>query len=706
MQLASSLPSSDLAAVGSSLPSTLAGGDTLPRIPPTEGSLAFAQRFPDLASAGRIAADAVAVPSLALSANPLERTSDLVWIGNFRSVTTFAPDDLPAGPSPATTDVPPLPVDELPVDSFAPCLSWVAADGSPVQGAGSSAPSAAAADTPEESVDLVTQTGDGTRGLLSDYRGVAPGRAVVDSRYLRRTPPVVLAPVASAPEQADESLGTVTSAREAGPSTCRTMVGELNAGGATSPARELKGSPALLVAAGDGTESIANAGEMGGRPASTENPARVDGSAAVSPVGPEPGEADRAAVEEISAATTSAGSDSAPVSALVRVVGGRLVEVSGDGLENLPRSRANPALSATSIPESALTQAAGRAVVADGLADVEPTVRFAAAGTRGSDQEKKSSGASEPSLEKRAGSTAAVPTELPPSGKAESVATAYRNSGDDVAGLEAGRAAKRESAPSTGTGVANASAGRAANLAVVYGENPNRVVADARGTARSFLIAGPEEVAINDSMLGTHDAKLTPAMFANAVSRQPSPDFGGPMSSIRGLDLAGEQQRAAAALLPTTNVQHSVNAVLEAVERFAAGGTQGVNLQFTVAGAQLAIRVELRGGEVHATFRTDSSELRLALAQEWQTASGSESGRPLRAIDPVFAPAKSGGLGATSDESSPQFRHESDPRQSGDSAPPPQAILSRPGFPPVSVATVAAARPAPDGSSLRLHAFA
>jgi hypothetical protein len=52
--------------------------------------------------------------------------------------------------------------------------------------------------------------------------------------------------------------------------------------------------------------------------------------------------------------------------------------------------------------------------------------------------------------------------------------------------------------------------------------------------------------------------------------------------------------------------------------------------------------VELREGAVHTTFRTDSTELRSALAHEWQSVSGQASDRPVKMADPVFAGSHGG----------------------------------------------------------------
>lgn len=102
--------------------------------------------------------------------------------------------------------------------------------------------------------------------------------------------------------------------------------------------------------------------------------------------------------------------------------------------------------------------------------------------------------------------------------------------------------------------------------------------------------------------------------------------------------------------------QRAVEAVLKAVEHSQHAERPLVNLQFSVGGAELAVRVEVRADEIRATFRTDSSELRAALSQEWQHANNSHSNsdRSTRTVTPVFTDAS--GFAAFSGDSSSRQR--------------------------------------------------
>lgn len=199
-------------------------------------------------------------------------------------------------------------------------------------------------------------------------------------------------------------------------------------------------------------------------------------------------------------------------------------------------------------------------------------------------------------------------------------------------------------------------------------------------------------------------------MPARSFHRQPSPESSLPLFASQATIMeASGSSRAGSSLRSTTAAgaaQRAVQTVLDAAGQFATHGSQAVNFRFSVGGSDLAVRVELRSGEIHATFRTDSPELRSALAAEWQVVSGSEAGRPLRTIETVFAPARSAGAGVGADDGASAHQREADSRQPEESGRgrflgprrPEPGIASVPAVPAPSVAPVATA--------LRLHTFA
>ena len=104
------------------------------------------------------------------------------------------------------------------------------------------------------------------------------------------------------------------------------------------------------------------------------------------------------------------------------------------------------------------------------------------------------------------------------------------------------------------------------------------------------------------------------------------------------------------ALVQASHATAAVEATLDAVERVNDTAHSSVELKLSFGDdTRLAVRVELRDGTVHTTFRTDSSELRQALASEWRqqapTAVATSSDQSVKLADPTF----------TSSSGSPEF---------------------------------------------------
>lgn len=88
--------------------------------------------------------------------------------------------------------------------------------------------------------------------------------------------------------------------------------------------------------------------------------------------------------------------------------------------------------------------------------------------------------------------------------------------------------------------------------------------------------------------------------------------------------------------------RRSVESAVAVAEHYGSGDKRAVTLQFSVSGVDLGVRVEVRANGVHTTFKTDSPELRAALAQEWQAIAGTQfADRSVRMADPVFTSASS-----------------------------------------------------------------
>ncbi len=113
---------------------------------------------------------------------------------------------------------------------------------------------------------------------------------------------------------------------------------------------------------------------------------------------------------------------------------------------------------------------------------------------------------------------------------------------------------------------------------------------------------------------------------------------------------------------PAVIAQRAVEAVVQVVETQAAARLQpapGVQLHLKLGGEDIAIRVELREGSVHTQFRTDSPEVRQAIAHEWSILRAESPERNLRYLEPEFSagrpatsPGSDGRQGAASHQQS------------------------------------------------------
>jgi len=151
---------------------------------------------------------------------------------------------------------------------------------------------------------------------------------------------------------------------------------------------------------------------------------------------------------------------------------------------------------------------------------------------------------------------------------------------------------------------------------------------------------------------------------------------------------------------PVATVSATLAAValaIESLEQRASGAASRVDLQFQVGGDKLGVRVEWREGTLHTFFRTDSTELRAALAHEWQSALPPVVSRELNVAPPIFgatadrsADYSSLNSGHPQDRPAPTLARAAATKRSGSTAP---------------VVATASVSPATHSLSL-LHAFA
>lgn len=165
---------------------------------------------------------------------------------------------------------------------------------------------------------------------------------------------------------------------------------------------------------------------------------------------------------------------------------------------------------------------------------------------------------------------------------------------------------------------------------------------------KNFLSAAKPSVTPTRGEAGIGVAELPPAML---------PSHPAPLATVHAaVPVAALVEKLPAPDVPvltqaTVSVaQRAVETVTQVVESQAASRLQpvpSVQLRFKVGGEELAVRVEMRDGEVRTEFRTDNAELRSALAQEWRAVTGRAEGA-VRFLEPIIAPTNAAGQGSGS----------------------------------------------------------
>lgn len=192
----------------------------------------------------------------------------------------------------------------------------------------------------------------------------------------------------------------------------------------------------------------------------------------------------------------------------------------------------------------------------------------------------------------------------------------------------------------------------AAKFAGVNADPSEERPSSARRLDKTFLTSERERVTIESTQLGTSIANLEASMisrFANNIPSHPGSEYTGEgMAVAAGRDVAASATGSAEP--PVSSAHEAVEAVLNVADRMISREQRSVDLSFTVGEVSLAVRVELHGGEVRTSFRTDSPELQAALAEEWD-ARGSAGDKTLRFAAPVITGSDSSGTNDTSGRS-------------------------------------------------------
>ena len=189
--------------------------------------------------------------------------------------------------------------------------------------------------------------------------------------------------------------------------------------------------------------------------------------------------------------------------------------------------------------------------------------------------------------------------------------------------------------------------------------SPAARTADARFKKES-LDSEEEQLANSSSGFGIGVAKPAANMsarFAPNLPQHPAFEYAGAVVSGTAAAEHVAPPFGAAESTEVSSAHAAVEVVLTAVEELASRDQKRVELQFSVGEADLSVRVELHGDEVRTTFRTDSAELRHALAQEWQAvATSSSADRSVRIVPAIFNAADNSALNAFAGDASSRQR--------------------------------------------------
>lgn len=181
---------------------------------------------------------------------------------------------------------------------------------------------------------------------------------------------------------------------------------------------------------------------------------------------------------------------------------------------------------------------------------------------------------------------------------------------------------------------------------------------------KTFLSAAGQELKPKSSEAGTDVAVSGDNMPALFTSRRLTVDplelpprfndRGDLLPTLNETPKFAASTNASDSATPAPVLAHrAVETIMNVVEaqRNGSANASSVNLHFKFGGDDLAVRVQMRGGEVLTQFLTDSAELRSAISSEWQIMAGQGGAAGLRLLEPTIMPTSSGvsaGFGSAS----------------------------------------------------------
>ena len=196
--------------------------------------------------------------------------------------------------------------------------------------------------------------------------------------------------------------------------------------------------------------------------------------------------------------------------------------------------------------------------------------------------------------------------------------------------------------------------GRAEKSAGNFKSTASKDSRENTGSEKTFLSTGVQSLKDKTGNAGTDVAISDDTMPARFTSRRVAVDqleFPPRLNAreiqpeFTPLQKLSDSIESPVATTPAPVLAHrAVETILNVVEaqRQGAANASSVNLHFKFGAEDLAVRVQLRGGEVLTQFMTDSAELRGAISSEWQVMAGQGSTAGLRLHEPTIVAASAG----------------------------------------------------------------
>ncbi|MBA4137681.1 MAG: hypothetical protein C0518_10230 [Opitutus sp.] len=170
------------------------------------------------------------------------------------------------------------------------------------------------------------------------------------------------------------------------------------------------------------------------------------------------------------------------------------------------------------------------------------------------------------------------------------------------------------------------------------------------GPEKNFLSAAKQSVTAGRGAAGIAIAETPSAMPSATPAPIATAHAAAPLAALVERISAPNAEQPVLIHAERSLARRAIDTVTSVVDAQAAARMQPapvVQLRFKVGSEDLSVRVELRHGEVHTEFRTDSADLRSALSQEWRAVTARPESA-VRFLEPVLFAANATGQGSTS----------------------------------------------------------